>query len=261
MDAIRPTSGTILHTQIEEALRRLIRSGALPAGTVLPGELDLAAGLGLSRHTVRHALGALVTDGLVRRERGRGTRVLQAAETVMERRLDRFYAFAWEAHARGVAEKSIVLEFDAVAATRDIAEHLDLAPGAPVQRLVRVRTAADVPLVIETSYFPIDVAAKLELAALQRGSIYDEIERLHNMAVTRARETIRATTLSRSAAHVLGVRSGAPAFRVERTTWSGRRPIEWQSSLVRGDRFVYSAELGRPSRGRAARGGTRPLLS
>lgn len=230
-------------------------------GTVLPGELDLAAGLGLSRHTVRHALGALVADGLVRRERGRGTRVLQAVDAVMERRLDRFYAFAWEAHARGIAEQSVVLEFARVAATREIAEHLDLSPGTSVQRLVRVRTADGVPLVIETSYFPLDVAAKLEVPALEKGAIYDEIERLHNLPVTRARETIRATTLSRSAADVLSVRGGAPAFRVERTTWSGRRAIEWQSSLVRGDRFVYSAELRRvrPVRsGRAVPAGRQP---
>src|SRR5689334_23345392 len=65
-----------LHSQLETGLRNVIRSGQLAPGTVLPGELDLAAELGVSRHTVRHALGVLSAEGLLLRERGRGTHVL-----------------------------------------------------------------------------------------------------------------------------------------------------------------------------------------
>ena len=38
----------------------------------LPGELDLAASLHLSRHTVRHALTTLAVEGLVRRSADAG---------------------------------------------------------------------------------------------------------------------------------------------------------------------------------------------
>jgi DNA-binding GntR family transcriptional regulator len=48
--------------------------------------------LGVSRHTVRHALGTLVSEGWLRRPR---------ADPVIERRLGSFYAFAWELEARG----------------------------------------------------------------------------------------------------------------------------------------------------------------
>lgn len=256
--AIRPDSGTVLHTQVEDALRRLIRAGAIPAGSVLPGELGLAAELGLSRHTIRHALGTLVTEGLVARERGRGTRVLEVVDAVMERRLDRFYAFAWEVSARGYREHSTVLEFKPVTAPPSVAQQLDLPARTPVQRLVRVRSAGGVPLVMETSYFPLDVAEGLHRSALESGAVYDEIQRLHGLAVSRAQETIRATVVSRAVARVLQVRMGAPAFRVERTTWSRTRAIEWQDSVVRGDRFVYTAELRHQRRPRA---GYRPALS
>ena len=56
---LRLSGETPLHSQLEVGLGHLIRSGQMPAGAVLPGELDLAAELGLSRHTVRHALGVL----------------------------------------------------------------------------------------------------------------------------------------------------------------------------------------------------------
>ena len=59
--------------------------------------------LGVSRHTVRHALGTLVSEGWLRRQRGANTVVSSGprAEPVIERRLGSFYAFAWELEARG----------------------------------------------------------------------------------------------------------------------------------------------------------------
>jgi GntR family transcriptional regulator, transcriptional repressor for pyruvate dehydrogenase complex len=54
-----------------EALRRLIVSGALPAGHRLPRERELAAALGASRLTVRRALHELEAQHLVEIRRGR----------------------------------------------------------------------------------------------------------------------------------------------------------------------------------------------
>src|SRR5919202_6326395 len=81
-----------LHERLEGALRGMIRSGAIKPGVRIPAELELAAQLGLSRHTVRHALGVLSNEGLLRRERGRGTTVVSTgASRVIERSLSTFY--------------------------------------------------------------------------------------------------------------------------------------------------------------------------
>jgi GntR family transcriptional regulator len=243
---LRPTGETPLHSQLEAGIRHLIRSGVIRAGSILPGELDLAAGLGLSRHTVRHALSALAAEGLLRRERGRGTLVLPpAVQAVTERSLSSFYAFAWEVSARGMEQQSHILEFATVAAPSDIAERLALGANREVKRIVRIRTAGGEPLIIETAYLPAALAECLTTEVLARGSVYDELERHHGLRVTMAQEKIAATVLSRKLARLLAVPVGSPAFKVERTTWSDRGPIEWQESLVRGDRFLYSVELPR----------------
>lgn len=96
------------------------------------------------------------------------------------------------------------------------------------------------------TYVPSALADGLEAEVLERGSIYDEIERRHGLRVTRAQEIIRPTVLSRSLAGLLAVRKGSPVFLVERSTWAGSRAIEWHESIVRGDRFLYSVELRRP---------------
>jgi GntR family transcriptional regulator len=246
---LRPTGGAPLHTQLEAALRRLIRSGDLPTGTALPGELELAAELHLSRHTIRHALTALAGEGLLQRERGRGTRVVApAAEAVTERSLAGFYAFAWEVSARGLDQRSYILSRETLPAPRDQARHLGVAGGAPLERIVRLRTAGGEPLVIETAWLPAALAASITSEVLEQGSIYDALERRLGVRIMRAHETIRPVVLSRALARLLTVRAGSAAFQVERTTWSERGPIEWHESLVRGDRYLYSVDLPRLER-------------
>jgi GntR family transcriptional regulator len=238
-----------LHRQLEEGLRQLIRSGKVPPGAELPGELDLAASLHLSRHTIRHALNTLATEGLVRRERGRGTHVVKPQAEINERSLSQFYAFAWEVNARGLEARSRVLSVSTLDARPDFETRLDLGPDRKVRRIVRVRIAEDEPLVLETAYFPLDLVEGLTASILERASIYDEIERQHGVRVTRAHETIRPAVLSRRLAGLLHVRPGSAAFNVERTTWAGERRVEWQGSLVRGDRFLYSIDLRRREAG------------
>src|SRR5919202_1190609 len=67
---LEPASRAPLHAQLTDALRRLIREGHLGQGAELPGELELATMVGVSRHTVRHALGTLVSEGWLGCQRG-----------------------------------------------------------------------------------------------------------------------------------------------------------------------------------------------
>jgi GntR family transcriptional regulator, arabinose operon transcriptional repressor len=74
-----------LHTQLIDLFRKRIRDGSLPPGSRLPTEMELAKNLQVSRGTVRQALSALESEGLVDRTQRRGTFVrhppaAQAAE-------------------------------------------------------------------------------------------------------------------------------------------------------------------------------------
>jgi GntR family transcriptional regulator len=240
------SGGGPLHAQLERALRELIRSGQLRTGSVVPGELELAAHLHLSRHTVRHAMSVLTNEGLLRRERGRGTTVVSdGTPTVFERSLSNFYAFAWEVRARGAEQHSYILERTTRPADEDLSQRLQLPLREPVERLVRLRTADNEPLVLETAHLPHALVDGLDARMLERDSIYDAIERQHGIRIVRAYEAIRPVVLRRPVARLLGVAAGTAAFSVERTTWSEDRPIEWQVSLVRGDRYLYSVDLPR----------------
>ena len=62
-----------LHYQIRESLLESIRTGRLKVRDPILTELELCKNFGLSRTPVRQALGDLVKDGILYRERGKGT--------------------------------------------------------------------------------------------------------------------------------------------------------------------------------------------
>jgi GntR family transcriptional regulator len=238
-----------LHAQLATALRSRIRSKALPPDTTLPGEFDMAQQLGISRHTVRHAIGVLVSEGWLHRQHGTRSVVAPGpvAEPVIERRLGRgsFYAFAWEVEARGGAPHSQILGRSTVQADARLAHSLHVELGTALERIERLRKAEDEPLVLEVVILPAQLAAAFDPAALERESIYDLLERQHGIVVVRASETLRPVILDRRAAELLDVQDGSAAFEVERVSWSSQGPIDWERSLIRGDRYLYSVELPR----------------
>lgn len=62
-----------LYLQAIAELTKMMESGELPIGSQLPPEGELADLLGISRSTLREALGHLESYGLVSRQQGRGT--------------------------------------------------------------------------------------------------------------------------------------------------------------------------------------------
>ena len=67
------------YLQLAEELRERIRTGAYAPGAALPSESRLVEETGLGRNTVRAAIDVLVGEGLVAKQRGRGTVVRATA--------------------------------------------------------------------------------------------------------------------------------------------------------------------------------------
>ena len=62
-----------LYTQLVGIIKQNISSGELNVGDLLPSEAELCRTMGISRNTVRQAIGELEEEGLVVRKRGKGT--------------------------------------------------------------------------------------------------------------------------------------------------------------------------------------------
>lgn len=71
-NALKPARQDKISTQIIRQIRGAILQGKYKVGDLLPAESELAAQLGVSRHTVREALRALEGMGLITLRRGAG---------------------------------------------------------------------------------------------------------------------------------------------------------------------------------------------
>jgi GntR family transcriptional repressor for pyruvate dehydrogenase complex len=74
---LKPLSRVNLADQAAEAIKRYILQEQLAPGDQLPSENDLSAALAVSRNIIREALTKLVAEGIVAKQSGKGTFVLQ----------------------------------------------------------------------------------------------------------------------------------------------------------------------------------------
>ncbi|MDR0945704.1 MAG: GntR family transcriptional regulator, partial [Bifidobacteriaceae bacterium] len=70
------TINTPLAHQLADHIQAAITAGRVPVGTWLENEKAVARRLGLSIPTVRQAVARLIAEGLVARQRGVGTRIV-----------------------------------------------------------------------------------------------------------------------------------------------------------------------------------------
>ena len=230
-----------LYRQIEAELRERIRSGALRPGAQVAPEPELMAEYGVSRATVRQALGGLVAERLLEIRRGLGTYVTAPR---FEHTIGGFYSFSREIEQHGLQPGTKVIQLRKEPAADAVAEALAVPSGTEVVALRRLRLAGPDPLVVETSHLPAARFPGLETVDFSRVRLYDTLMNAYGCRPTRARETFEPVLLTADEAALLDQRRGEPALRVERVAFDqDDLPIEFCRSTVRGDRYRYSVEL------------------
>jgi GntR family transcriptional regulator len=112
---IDPTDATPIWSQIEEGLRRLVASGALAPGAVIPSVRDLARELRINPATVAKAYQRLTDAGVLTVRRGDGTSVAEKPPAMSKAERARLLREAAVRYASLAATVGVTAE-DAVAA-------------------------------------------------------------------------------------------------------------------------------------------------
>ncbi len=128
-------------------------------GDRLPSEPELAAAYSVSRSTIREALQALETDGVVRRIHGLGTFVNQTLPRVAGA-LDVDLGVTETVEAANQRLGVLVLRVEEIAAPREIAERLSLPPAGRVLLIERIILANDRPAALAVDAIPQAIASR-----------------------------------------------------------------------------------------------------
>ena len=144
-------SGATVWREIADTLSVEIRDRRFAGTGCLPSEAELATRFGVNRHTLRLAVGALQTEGLLRIEKGRGMFV---KHDVLTYQLSRHTRFSENLRREGLLPGKQVLVARSVAAPERAAQELGLSRGEPVLMLETLHEANGQPVNLATAYYP-----------------------------------------------------------------------------------------------------------
>ncbi len=230
-----------LYAQVEEIIRQRLIDNYWNPGDALPSEIQLAAELGVSQGTVRKALNDMVAENLLVRHQGRGTFVSEHTE---RRALFLFFNLVGEDGSRTMPV-SRVLSCEHRKATTEERAQLELAAGAEVITVRRVRSLHGEPVIVDRVtvsrvLFP-GLGSDVELPE----NLYRFYQGKYGVTIAKAQERVRAVSATAEEAKLLGLEDGAPLLEIDRISLTlDARPVEWRVSRCNTDRHTYVAERG-----------------
>ncbi|MBE2266665.1 MAG: GntR family transcriptional regulator [Anaerolinea sp.] len=237
---INRASPVPIYHQIMDGLTRQIRSGELSPGQLLPSETELSRSLGISPMTARQAMNGLVSQGLIRRQRGVGSFVLPRR---MDHPLERMVGFTEDMHARGLQPTSHILCVAQANPPKEVLDRLPFDADATMLQIRRVRLANDQPVGVHDAYL---LGVSFTRADLERvGSLYALLAE-EGIQLADCEETIDAVSADKELAGLLGVPIGAPLLRAMRYSWRDDGEfVEYVVALYRADLYQYRIRLTR----------------
>ncbi|MEV1132195.1 GntR family transcriptional regulator [Agromyces sp. NPDC049794] len=228
------------HEALYAALRAEIGQALRPHDP-LPSERELVARFGVSRATVRQAVGRLEEEGLVYRAQGSGTFVADPATISKNLALT---SFSEDMRLRRLTPDSRLLDLTVTSAPVAVARDLAVSPGAEVVHVRRLRLADGLPMCLEEVWLPAERIGDLD-AAVVAGSLYEVLAE-RGLRPHHADQVIAATVVDADQARLLGVAAFSPALRVDRITYDeSGTAVERAESLYRADRYDFRITVTR----------------
>jgi GntR family transcriptional regulator len=190
--------------------------------------------------TVRQAMDALVSEGLLERMPGRGTFVARP-----RRRVGRLISFTEDMERRGMLAESQTLLSRREQAGPGVAKALGITPGDAVIHWKRLRHADGVPMCVEDAYLN-EVLLPGFLQSAMPSSLFDALA-ARGLRPTWAEDSINAEVASHEEAQLLQVQPGASVLLVASRALAGEKPVEVSRAAYRADRYTLWVQLGQES--------------
>lgn len=229
------------HAQLRALLERRCAEELAP-GDLLPGERTLEEEYGVSRITVRRAIGDLVAAGKLRRVRGKGTFV---APSPLVSRLH-LASFSEEMAQQRVHAASEILRAATAPPPPQVAAFFGTPPETPHIQLRRLRLGDGEPYAVDHAWYNAQLVPDL-LAHNVKQSVYSLLETRYGLPITEAEQTVTAASATEANASLLDVAPGTALLHIARFARSEAHAVEYCASLYRSDRYWLTTRVGRES--------------
>lgn len=178
-----------VYQEVARSLEQEIREN-LHSGDYLPSEAELARRFAVNRHTLRRAVDQLVDAGMLLRQHGKGTLVMEHA---LEYNIGARGRFSESLEALGHEAASEVISRRVLVADERLARKSWIPAGTPLLQVDTLRSVKGRPVCLISHYLRRAAFPGLE-RAYRGGSLHEFIEEHHGIRLER-RQGIIATTL------------------------------------------------------------------
>ena len=224
--------------QLADILRAHIADGRWAPNDALPSEAELCAIYDLSRTAVRQALGELVVEGLVQKEKGRGTFV--SRPKVAEFVVQELRGFFDEMSERGQLVHTRILRQELATVPPSVAPQLRVRMGSEVVLLERVRSINGEPIVQVRTSLPSPRFAALVDMDMREQTLYGVLAEHFGIEPHSGRRRFEAVAADDELALHLDVEPGAPILKLTALNIDQHgAPFEHFAAWYRGDRSSF----------------------
>ena len=229
-----------LYEQLMDTLKTKIKAEYKP-NDKLPSEREIMREYSVSRNTVRQALNELEILGIIFRQHGKGTFVANAIDNPAT--LGNEHSFTKQMIALGRKPETKFMEYSIRQANKYFADKLNINEGDRIIKLKRLRSADQVPVMIDRTYLPFSKFEGLSAVELEvkHRSLYAVFAEDFGENFHIADESLSAGRISDKDGEVLQVPQGSPGLMLKRTTYNQQNEvIEFTLSSTRSDQYVYN---------------------
>lgn len=235
-------SGVSVWRQIADTLTTEIRNRSYAETGRLPGEVELSARFAVNRHTLRQAVAALQTEGLVRIEPGRGMFV---QHELLDYALSRRTRFSENLLRQGLLPSKQLLTAREMPAPERAAKELRLDKGSMVLMVETLDEANDAPIGLATAYYPAQRFAGLLEMLAQGTRTTDILKHFGVQDYVRAHSRITTQMPSEETARLLKQAPTRPLLCVESVDADmDGTPIKFGETVFSGDRVQLVVNAG-----------------
>lgn len=233
-----------IYLKIYQDIKNKIQSQELKPGQKLETEKRLQEIYGVSRDTLRKALGKLEQEELIVRKAAVGTYVRRVKSNYG---LTRMESFTEQMHQRGINPSSELISIELI---KDVPEYicheLSIEPDEKCYKVCRIRKGDDEPMAYEIVFIPRKLCPDLQMYINDTASLYDIYENKYGLCLKYGTVYLESEMPSPEIQNKLQISKSSPVLKMRCILYiKDDQPLYYVECSYIGDKYFFSATIPR----------------
>ncbi|WP_027633505.1 GntR family transcriptional regulator [Clostridium hydrogeniformans] len=225
-----------VYYQLKEDIKRKISEGVWKVGKCIDSERELSEGYGVSRMTIRQALGELVHEGILVRKKGKGTFVCEPKVKQKD-----MMSFSEIVSKLGMRLKTEIISFDTINTPEEMEE---VFPFEHVYKINRMRIVDNEAVANEVVYIPCDYCGYMDKDML-KGSLFDILKKF-GYSIQYAESSIEAIIMDDELKALFRLEDQEPLLKnVSKNKDINDKVIFIEEAIYRSDKYILEVNISR----------------